>query len=77
MSVRATGPSHSSDPSASRIVRIGRRPEAVLVEREAGDRQRVVDPDDLAREQVAVAVDREVGREVGGLPVARPGAWKP
>ena len=42
-----------------------RRPEPVLVEGVAGDRQRVVDPDGLARDLLAVLVDREVGREVG------------
>ena len=44
-----------------------RRPEPVLVERVAADRQRVVDPDRLARDLLAVAVDRQVGREVGRL----------
>ena len=44
-----------------------RRPEPVLVERVAGDRQRVVDPDRLARDLLAVLEDGQVGREVGRL----------
>ena len=44
---------------------VRRRPEPVLVERVAADRQRVVDPDRLARDLLAVPVDGEVGREVG------------
>ena len=44
-----------------------RRSEAVLVERVAGHRQRVVDPDRLARDLLAVLVDRQVGREVARL----------
>jgi hypothetical protein len=39
----------------------------VLVERIARDRQRIVDPDRLAGDLLAVLEDREVGREVGGL----------
>ena len=50
---------------------VRRRPEPVLVERVAADRQRVVDPDRLARDLAAVLVDGEVGREVGGLARSR------
>ena len=64
---RSAGPaaSHSGRPAASRTTRCGRRPEPVLVERVAADRQRVVDPDRLARDLLAVVVDGQVGREVG------------
>jgi hypothetical protein len=52
---------------------VRRRPEPVLVERVAADRQRVVDPDDLARDLPAVLVDGEVGGEVAR--VAGVEAW--
>ena len=54
-----------------------RGPEAVLVERESRDAQRIVDADDLAGEQLAVPVDREVGREVRGLARIEPGRLEP
>ena len=77
-SVRANGPSHSTRLLASRIDEVRGRAEAVLVERVAGDRQRVVDPDRLAGELEAVLVDRR-GRYVKSakLPSARRGASNP
>ena len=44
---------------------VGRGPERVLVEHEAVHAERVVDADDLARDLLAVAVDGQVGAEVG------------
>ena len=44
-----------------------RGPEAVLVERVALHRQRVVHADRLARDLLPVAIDRQVRREVGGI----------
>ena len=52
---------------------VGRGAERVLVEDEAIDQQRVVDPDDLARHLLAVAIDGEVGAEVGERAVGAPG----
>ena len=63
-----TAARESSAPAASWIIDVRRRPEAVLVEREAGDRQRVVDVDRLAGDLLAVLVDGEVGGEVGEGP---------
>ena len=54
-----------------------RRPEAVLVEREPGHRQRVIHPDDLAGKQLTVAVDGEVGREVRRLAARQPRGLEP
>ena len=67
MSVSGTGPSQSGLPAASLISEVRRRPEAVLVERVAADRERVVHPDRLAGDLAAVLEDAEVGREVGRL----------
>ena len=77
MSVRATGPSHSSAPFASWIVSsgAGRKPFSWNVKPAIG--QRVVHPDDLAGEELAVAVDGEVGREVGRLAARQPGRLEP
>ncbi len=61
---------HRDRPGPQRLARlvadddVGRRPEPVLVERVAADRQRVVDPDRLVGHLLAVLVDREVGGEV-------------
>ena len=49
------------------------RPEAVLVERVPGHRQRIVDPDRLARDLAPILVDREIGREVRRLAGVEPG----
>ena len=46
-------------------VDVGAGPEGVLVEHEALDLERVVDADGLARDLLAVLVDREVGAVVG------------
>ena len=46
---------------------LGRRPEVVLVERVALDLERVIDPDRLVGDLLAIAIDRELGREVAGL----------
>ena len=57
---------------------VRRRPEPVLVERVAADRERVVDPDRLLGDLLAVLVDGEVGREVARLAgLGNPGASNP
>ena len=66
-SVSGTAPSHSGWPCVVADDQVRRGPEAVLVERVASDRQRVVHPDRLAGDLLAIAVDRQVGREVGGI----------
>ena len=58
--------------SASWISTGRRWPERVLVEDVAVDLERVVDPDRLARDLLAVLVDREVGAEVGERAVGSP-----
>ena len=76
-SVIGTGAVPQRPPGRVLDDEVRRRPEAVLVERVAADRQRVVDPDRLARDLLAVLVDREVGREVASPGRCRsPGASK-
>ena len=77
VSVRATGPSHSSAPLASWIVSsgAGRKPFSWNVKpaTASGSFTRI----DLAGEELAVAVDGEIGREVRRLAARQPGRLEP
>ena len=65
---RRTAPGRPTAASRRRRRRRSRgRPEVVLVERVALDLERVVDPDRLVGDLLAVPVDRELRREVAGL----------
>ena len=66
-SVSGTAASHSGSAGGIADDEVRGGPEPVLVERVPADRERVVDPDRLARDLRTVPVDRQVRREVAGL----------